>query len=216
MSKSYTLALVALAVLGSTALVSTNASANVGRERLHAGAGGGERLHAAAGGGAERFHGPVHENNHGGCGPEGCVAHAGGSGGRLRFHTPRCEVRCGGEPGDHDHDHDHDRDHDRDHDNDDHGPIVWGGPHANWYVGWHRTHWVEPVGIAPSTTTVSTAVSTGAVASVPAASANCNCLTKQYLQDGSVLFKDICTKEAALATPDELKAQAQGTPMQAH
>jgi hypothetical protein len=37
----------------------------------------------------------------------------------------------------------------------------------------------------------------------------CNCLTKQYLDDGSVLFSDICTKEQALATVDELKAQAQ-------
>ena len=35
-------------------------------------------------------------------------------------------------------------------------------------------------------------------------------LIKQYLDDGSVLFKDICTKEAALATPEELRAQAQG------
>jgi hypothetical protein len=37
----------------------------------------------------------------------------------------------------------------------------------------------------------------------------CTCLTKQYTDDGSVLFSDICTKEQALATPDELKAQAQ-------
>jgi hypothetical protein len=43
----------------------------------------------------------------------------------------------------------------------------------------------------------------------PAAAEPCNCLTKQYLGDGSVLFKDICTKETAMATPDELKAQAQ-------
>jgi hypothetical protein len=35
----------------------------------------------------------------------------------------------------------------------------------------------------------------------------CNCLTKQYLEDGSVLFNDICTKEAAMATPADLKAQ---------
>jgi len=42
--------------------------------------------------------------------------------------------------------------------------------------------------------------------------APCNCLTKQYLSDGSVLFKDLCTKEAAMATPDELKAQAQAAP----
>lgn len=46
------------------------------------------------------------------------------------------------------------------------------------------------------------------VATVP--SGPCTCLTKKYLQDGSVLFKDVCTKEAALASPDELKAQAQG------
>ncbi len=46
--------------------------------------------------------------------------------------------------------------------------------------------------------------------STPAVSANCNCLTKEYLEDGSVVFKDLCTKEAAMATPAELKAQAQG------
>jgi hypothetical protein len=39
--------------------------------------------------------------------------------------------------------------------------------------------------------------------------APCNCLTKQYLSDGSVLFQDICTRETAMATPDELRAQAQ-------
>jgi hypothetical protein len=37
--------------------------------------------------------------------------------------------------------------------------------------------------------------------------APCNCLTKQYLDDGSVLFQDLCTKETALATPDQLPAQ---------
>jgi hypothetical protein len=49
-----------------------------------------------------------------------------------------------------------------------------------------------------------------ATSAAPVAAEPCNCLTKQYLDDGSVLFKDICTKEAATATPDELKAQAQG------
>jgi hypothetical protein len=39
--------------------------------------------------------------------------------------------------------------------------------------------------------------------------APCNCLTKRYLDDGSVLFSDVCTKEQAMATPDELRAQAQ-------
>jgi hypothetical protein len=35
------------------------------------------------------------------------------------------------------------------------------------------------------------------------------CLTKQYLNDGSVLFKDICTMEAAIATEVQAKALAQ-------
>jgi hypothetical protein len=34
-----------------------------------------------------------------------------------------------------------------------------------------------------------------------AAAEPCNCLTKQSLPDGSVLFQDICTKESALAAP---------------
>jgi hypothetical protein len=45
----------------------------------------------------------------------------------------------------------------------------------------------------------------------PAAQAvqpTCNCLTKRYLDDGSVLFQDICSREAALATPAQLKLQA--------
>jgi hypothetical protein len=80
-------------------------------------------------------------------------------------------------------------------------PIVW------WWKHHHHPHWgvvdygtVDGALDTPVDTTVNTAV----------APAPCNCLTKQYLDDGSVLFQDICTKEAALATPDELKAQAQG------
>jgi hypothetical protein len=34
-----------------------------------------------------------------------------------------------------------------------------------------------------------------------AAAEPCNCLTKQNLPDGSVLFQDICTKESAIAAP---------------
>jgi hypothetical protein len=40
-----------------------------------------------------------------------------------------------------------------------------------------------------------------------AAAPSCNCLTKQYLQDGSVLFRDVCTHEAAMATQADLRAQ---------
>jgi hypothetical protein len=56
---------------------------------------------------------------------------------------------------------------------------------------------------------VVTATNVAATNAAPVAAAPCNCLTKQYLRDGSVLFTDICTREAAMATPDELKAQAQ-------
>jgi len=35
----------------------------------------------------------------------------------------------------------------------------------------------------------------------------CNCLTKQYQQDGSVVFRDLCTHEAAIATQADLQAQ---------
>jgi hypothetical protein len=77
-------------------------------------------------------------------------------------------------------------------DHDDDEPRFW----------WHHHHrpWViegsEPTRMSTPVTTVPTAP--------------CTCLTKNYLADGSVLFKDVCTREAAMATPDELKAQMQG------
>jgi hypothetical protein len=80
-------------------------------------------------------------------------------------------------------------------------PIVWPHHHHHhwWWVKWHRPHYVvQPV---VATTMVSAPV-------VQRTESTCSCLTKQYLADGSVLFKDVCTKEEAMATPDELKAQA--------
>jgi hypothetical protein len=70
--------------------------------------------------------------------------------------------------------------------------------HHDWRW-WYARYQVVPV--ETTTTIVAPAVTN--------VTANCNCLTKEYLEDGSVLFKDLCTKEAAMATPDELKAQAQ-------
>jgi hypothetical protein len=35
----------------------------------------------------------------------------------------------------------------------------------------------------------------------------CNCLTKQELPDGSVLFQDICTKQSAIAPPQTVGAR---------
>ena len=44
-----------------------------------------------------------------------------------------------------------------------------------------------------------------------AAAPTCNCLTKEYLPDGNILFKDLCTKEAAMTVnaPQE-QAEASG------
>jgi len=75
-------------------------------------------------------------------------------------------------------------------------------PHHNW-CRWHYCgpNWVVGAGVG--------VVATGAIASAPVAArpaAPCTCLTKTYLQDGSVLFKDVCTNEAAVATPDQKAA----------
>jgi len=86
--------------------------------------------------------------------------------------------------------------------------------HWAWWRHYHRPYWVYPVaGVGE----VDAAVAQPVVAAQPAAAVannNCNCLTKNYLPDGSLMFKDLCTQEAAVATPDELKAQAAGAPPQ--
>jgi hypothetical protein len=108
----------------------------------------------------------------------------------------------------HDHDHDHHH-HDHDHDHDHHCHHHHCGPHIGWWW-WkhHHPYWVYPVGGETEVETVAAQPTYVA----PVAKDNCNCLTKTYLDDGSVMFKDLCTKEAAVATPDELKAQAAGAP----
>jgi hypothetical protein len=81
--------------------------------------------------------------------------------------------------------------HHPDHDDDDEHHFWWHHQHRPWVI-----EGSEPMHVSVPVTTVPTAP--------------CTCLTKKYLADGSVLFKDVCTKEAAMATPDELRAQAQG------
>jgi hypothetical protein len=77
------------------------------------------------------------------------------------------------------------------HDDDDEHHFWWHHNRRPWLIeGSEPMHVSAPVTTAPT--------------------APCTCLTKNYLADGSVLFKDVCTKEAAMATPDELKAQMQG------
>jgi hypothetical protein len=83
------------------------------------------------------------------------------------------------------------------------GPPILQPPHhyPHWHFGWHRHYWVEPV------------VATGYVAP-----GRCTCLTKDYLQDGSVVFRDVCTKEEAMAPSAERQASEEQSnpPPQAH
>ena len=67
--------------------------------------------------------------------------------------------------------------------------------HPRWHVRYHRPIWygVPAVGYA------SYAVNT--VARPVVASGPCTCLSKEYTPDGRVLFKDLCTNEAAINPP---------------
>jgi hypothetical protein len=80
--------------------------------------------------------------------------------------------------------------------------------HHNWCrfnhrchfnVRWHRP-WIYGVGAVAAT---SYAVSPAAVAAAP----RCTCLTKEYTQDGLVVFQDVCTKEVASAPIGNTQAQ---------
>jgi hypothetical protein len=116
--------------------------------------------------------------------------------GRLIGHGPYkclvCEVPFPPKPTGGDHDHDHDHDHDG-----------WGRWHGGYGYG------APPVIVeAPPAIVEAPPVRVSAPAPVRAAAPQpqaqlqgepCNCLTKQSLPDGSVLFQDICTKESALA-----------------
>ncbi len=81
--------------------------------------------------------------------------------------------------GDHDHDHDHNYP----------GIVIEGAPGEV----------VVPAPVAAVPAPVVAARAT--VAAPQVVQAPCNCLTKQTLADGGVLFQDICTKEAAIAAP---------------
>ena len=84
---------------------------------------------------------------------------------------------------------------------------IWGhGPRWPRYGSWG--HWYRwhpmylgggvPVAAAPA-------------AAIPAApqapTGNCNCLTKQDLPNGGVLFADICTQQSAIAPPQNMSAR---------
>ncbi len=94
-------------------------------------------------------------------------------------------------------------------DDDDHHHHDWYG-HDRWY-GWGYHYRPEiVVGGAPEVVVPAPveAVPARATVAVPqVVQAPCNCLTKQNLPDGSVLFQDICTKESAIAAPQTVGAR---------
>jgi hypothetical protein len=91
------------------------------------------------------------------------------------------------------------------------GPILTWKHHPHWWVDGYPVVIDGPVDTVVAAPVVADPVVRNTVVNQVATAqpGPCNCLTKQYLDDGSVLFSDICTREQALATPDELKAQAQ-------
>jgi hypothetical protein len=70
-------------------------------------------------------------------------------------------------------------------------------PHYNF--GWRRPYLGGPM---IATAGGYAAAPAPAAMSSPAPAANqCNCLTKEYAQDGAVIFKDLCTQEVAVIQP---------------
>jgi hypothetical protein len=61
-------------------------------------------------------------------------------------------------------------------------------PHPHWHVGYHHPIWVG--GVRTAEYSVATPVN-----------GPCTCLSKEYTPDGRVLFKDLCTNEAAINPP---------------
>jgi hypothetical protein len=90
-------------------------------------------------------------------------------------------------------------------------------PHPHWQWQWNWRNRYVSIPAAVGVAAVGGAVY-AATPSRPAAPApTCTCLTKEYLPDGSTLFKDVCTNEAAMAAPAAQQAQgpAQGMAPQA-
>lgn len=73
--------------------------------------------------------------------------------------------------------------------------------HPRWYVGYRY----RPYYVAPASYAVSRVATTD----------RCSCLSKEYTPEGAVLFKDLCTKEAAMNPPAPVQQQTgfyQSTP----
>jgi hypothetical protein len=156
--RKITLAIAAIAALGTATLITSTDSADA------RGFGGGGGMRSSIRGGGR------------------VIGHRGGFGGRhISHHRPgRIHIS-------------HRRPH-------------WG--HCRWgrcgiHVGYRwRRPWVYPVAVG------AVAATTYAVAPALAAPApRCTCLTKEYTQDGLVVFQDVCTKEVASAPVGNTQVQ---------
>jgi hypothetical protein len=181
--RKITLAIAAIAALGTATLITSTDSADArgfggGGGGFSRGGGGGMRM---GGGGGFRMHGGggMRSSIRGG---GRVIGHRGGFGGRhISHHRPgRIHIS-------------HRRPH-------------WG--HCRWgrcgiHVGYRwRRPWVYPVAVG------AVAATTYAVAPALAAPApRCTCLTKEYTQDGLVVFQDVCTKEVASAPVGNTQVQ---------
>jgi len=75
---------------------------------------------------------------------------------------------------------------------------------------WGHRFWERPVivgGVAAPVVAAAASAPAPAEAAPQAPTGSCNCLTKQTLADGSVLFADICTQQSAIAPPQAVSAR---------
>jgi hypothetical protein len=86
-----------------------------------------------------------------------------------------------------------------------HGPQHW--PHPHWHPHWHYA-WGGPY--YGGTTTAVYSTPSYSTPSYTTRTDSCTCLTKEYLPDNSVLFKDVCTKESALSPVNNDQGNAPG------
>jgi len=86
-----------------------------------------------------------------------------------------------------------------------HRPI-WGHNHWRYWGHWNRWHPVV-YGGAPIGPVAAAPAASPAAAAPQAPTGSCNCLTKQELPNGGVLFADICTQQSAIAPPQTVSAR---------
>jgi len=99
------------------------------------------------------------------------------------------------------HAHRHHKHHHMHHAHHHHKKHHWHHRHHKYYPSYETTYYSKPTYSEPSYTYSKPSY----VYTKPAPS--CTCLTKEYAPDGTVIFKDVCTKEMAVSEPSSEKAE---------